>query len=107
MKRLIVVVLSCACLVGIAITFAVSAEFAPNGKKDINLTVNSTTVDMRLDNGWALYTPTACVYRTMSTATKAGLKRTLPANTYNQRYVNPKTPFINFSGCTSGELQRQ
>lgn len=103
MKKLIVIVLAVGCLAGVAL----SSEFAPNGKKDRALTVNSTTVDMRLDNGWATYTPTGCSYRTMSTATKAGLKRTLPANTYNQRYVNLKTPFINFSGCTSGELQRQ
>lgn len=103
MKKLIVMVLAVSCLIGVAL----GAEFAPNGKKDVALTVNSTTVDMRLDNGWATWTPTACSYRTMSTATKAGLTRTLPANTYNQRYVNSKTPFINFSGCTSGELQRQ
>lgn len=105
MKKIVmfVPILAIGCLIGAA--FAV--EFAPNGKKDRNLTVNSTVVDMRLDNGWATWTPTACSYRTMSTATKAGLKRTLPANTYNQRYVNSKTPFVNFSGCTSGELQRQ
>lgn len=80
--------------------------FAPDGKKDVALTVNSQTVDMRNDLSWSQYAPGACKFRTMSTATKAGATRTLPAANWNARNVNQSTPFINFSGCTSGELQR-
>lgn len=80
--------------------------FAPDGKKDITLAVTSQTVDMRNDLAWSQYAPGACKFRSMTTATKAGLARTLPATTWNQRNVNASTPFINFSGCTSGELQR-
>lgn len=80
---------------------------APNGKKDTTLAVTSQTVDMRGDAQWAVYATAACKFRTMSTATKAGTQRTIPITTWTTRGVNSVTPFINFSGCTGGELQRQ
>lgn len=78
--------------------------FAP-GKRSQALTVNSVTTSG--DIGWSVYSPTACKFRAMSTATKAGVQFTIPVNTTIERRVNVSAPFINFSGCTSGELQRQ
>jgi len=81
--------------------------FAPDGKKNQALTVNTITKDMRDDLSWSAYTPTACKFRLMSTATKAGATQTLAANATTQRVVNTSTPYLNLSGCTSGELTRQ
>lgn len=81
--------------------------FAPNGKDSVALTINKVTVDMRDEITWSAYTPTACSYRAMSTVTRVGLKQTLPANTRTTMNVHPKSMFLNFTGCTSGELQRQ
>lgn len=83
--------------------------FAPNGKKDAALTVNSVTVPMANDIEWAAYVPsstTTCVYRTMSTATKVGLLKPIPAATWTSRKVNGATTFINFTGCTAGFRER-
>lgn len=80
---------------------------APTGSKDVTLTVASQTVNMTNDLSWSQYAPGACKFRTMSTATKAGIAHTLPATTWNTRNVNATSPFLNFTGCTSGELQRQ
>ncbi len=82
---------------------------APNGKKDAALTVNSTTLNMANDIEWSVYVPsstTTCVFRTMSTATKAGLAKPIPAATWTSRKVNGATPFINFTGCTAGFGER-
>lgn len=82
-------------------------EFSPNGKFDALLTVTKQTVfDMRDFVKWSIYSP-ACKFRNMSTMTKAGGWRTVPATTYIIRGVHPATPFLNFTGCTAGELQRQ
>lgn len=115
MKRLIVVILL---LIAVA-AYAAKPElpkdftgikiqgFAPDGKKNQALTVVSVTKDLRDDIGWSAYTPTACSYRLMSTATRAGAKQTMAANATTQRIVNSSTPFLNLTGCTSGELTRQ
>lgn len=82
-------------------------EFTPNGKFDVLLTVNKQTVyDMREFIKWSIYSP-ACKFRVMSTTTKAGGWRTVPATTYIIRGVHQETPFLNFTGCTAGEVQRQ
>jgi hypothetical protein len=81
--------------------------FAPDGRKSSALTVGSTVKDMTSDVKWSAYTPTACKFRLQSTATKAGAAYTLPASAVTERVVNQSTPFINFTGCTSGELLRQ
>lgn len=112
MKKLIVL----AAIFAAATTYAATGQLphvnsvqllAPNGKKDGTLAVTSSTVDMRGDSQWGVYATAACKFRTMSTATKAGTQRTIPITTWVTRGVNPATPFINFSGCTGGELQRQ
>jgi hypothetical protein len=81
--------------------------FAPNGNKTTSLTVYKQTVNMSEDIAWRAYTPTACKFRSMSTTTQRGATQTLPANTATNMVVNTTTPFINFTGCTNGELQRQ
>lgn len=81
--------------------------FAPNGAKDISLGVASQTVDMRNDVAWSVNSPVDCKYRTMSTATKAGRQKTIIASSPRTLVVNTASPFINFSGCTLGELERQ
>jgi hypothetical protein len=82
-------------------------QFAPISTKGAALTVASTTVDMSADLQWEFYGTTACKYRTMPTSTKAGFAMTLPANAFTSRAVNKAAPFVNFSGCTSGEYTRQ
>ncbi len=82
-------------------------NFAPDGTKTVSLTAAKQTVDMTDDIGYEVYTPTACSYRSMTTATVAGTLSTLPANARLQRYVNLTTPFISFTGCTNGEALRQ
>ena len=82
-------------------------NFAPDGGKTLLLTIASTPVDMTGDLGWQLYSPTACKYRLMPTAVKAGSALTVPVTTSIERRVNSATPFLNFTGCTNGELQRQ
>jgi len=113
MKKLVIYGVIFASLIGVAFAGTGTLSnvnsvqtIAPNGKKDVTLTVNSQTVDMRGDAQWAVYATAACKFRTMSTATKAGTARTIPITTWLERGVNPATPFINFTGCTGGELQR-
>lgn len=81
--------------------------FAPNGTKNVTTTVVSVTTDMRNDAQWTFYGMSTCKYRAMATATKSGTTNKLPAATFVTRAVNPATPFINLTGCKSGELQRQ
>lgn len=81
---------------------------APDSAKISLLTVASTTIDMTDDLWWGLYTPTACKYRIMDTSAVAGHnQQTAPVNTLTSRYLKRGSGFINFSGCTNGELQRQ
>lgn len=82
-------------------------SFAPNGNNDGSTTVKSVTVDMTTNGKWLFYGMSTCKYRAMPTSTKAGSLRRLPAATFIDRGVNPVTPFINFTGCKSGEYQRQ
>lgn len=80
---------------------------ADDGKKEQALTVASTTIDMSNDVSWRVYVPADCKFRTMSTSTKAGLQKTLSTMPGGfGMVVNHRTPFTNFSGCTSGELSR-
>ena len=81
--------------------------FAPDGKKSVSLTVVKQTVDMRDDIAYEVYAPTACKFRGMTSATVRGTLSTLPANARLIRNVNATTPFVNFTGCTNGELLRQ
>lgn len=80
-------------------------DFAPNGKKSVALTVNSQTINFVSDIRWEVYTPSACSFRLQSSATKVGMKLTLPANAITKRAVNRVTPYVNYTGCASGELQ--
>jgi len=66
---------------------------SPNGNKDGTLTVNSSTVDMRGDAQWGVYATSACKFRTMSTTTKAGTQRTIPANAWLSRGGIPVTHY--------------
>lgn len=79
---------------------------APNGLLSQTLTVASTTVEM--DLWWGMYTSVDCKVRLMPTTDKGGYPQfTAVGGTFTSRLVNRITPFINFSGCTGGELQRQ
>lgn len=81
---------------------------APDARKGSALGVASVTVDMTDDVGYTVYVPgSGCKFRTMSTATRAGNQRTVPAGAWLERRIGAGSAFINFSGCTSGELQRQ
>jgi hypothetical protein len=99
--------LVCVTLCLITSAFALTEIFSPNGKKDVDLTVNSVTKNLKLDTAYSIYSPGACSYRVMSTATKAGSVNVVPAVTYIIRGVNLKSPFLNLTGCTNGKLQRQ
>ena len=77
---------------------------ASNGKKAQNLTVNNTIVDHRPNASWELYTPNDCKFALQSTATKGGLTRTWSGGIRSGQVVNAATPFVRYSGCTSGEL---
>jgi hypothetical protein len=76
-------------------------------RKDVSLTIASQTVDMNDDISWAVYVPADCKFRNMSTATKAGMQKTLPSGVWFGQVVRTGSAFTNFSGCTSGELERQ
>lgn len=81
---------------------------APNGTLSQILTVASTTVDATGSIWWGLYAPADCKYRLMPTSAKASYpQHTAPGGSLTGRVVNSATPFVNFSGCTGGELQRQ
>lgn len=81
--------------------------FAPDGTLSQTLTVNSIFVDMSDSVYWNLYAPTACKIRITPTAAKGAYPVfTAAANLNTGKAVNRKTPFVNFTGCTDGELQR-
>lgn len=81
---------------------------APNGLLSQLLTVASTTIDLTGSLWWNLDSPTACKYRLMPTTAKSTYPQfTVHADTPIGWVVNKLTPFINFSGCTSGGLSRQ
>lgn len=80
---------------------------APNGLLSQILTVNSTTIDMSKTTWWGLYAPTACKYRLMPTSAKGAYPQfTVPEAQTTSMLVNRNTKFVNYSGCTSGELSR-
>lgn len=80
--------------------------FAPDARKATSLGVASQTIDMTNDIAWSVYVPSGCKFRVMSTGTKAGPTRTVPSATWLIRNIKSRSAFVNFSGCTSGELQR-
>lgn len=111
---LLVVLTLCSCLPA----FAVLPDdgggtkiqlFAPNGMQSQLLTINSVTIDMTRNHMWLLYSPTACKVRYHPTAIKSSsyIAVTIPVTTFINRGVHKSTPFITFSGCTNGELQRE
>lgn len=79
---------------------------APSAGKDQILGVASTTIDMSDDLSWAVYSPVDCKYRTMTSAAKQGVQKTIPAETWHVRGVRKGSAFTNFSGCTLGQLER-
>ena len=80
---------------------------APNGELSQTLAVVSTTIDMTSNIWWNLYAPAACKIRLQPTTAKGAYPQfTAPINTNTSRHINRATPFVNFSGCTGGELQR-
>lgn len=83
--------------------------FAPDGNYSQTLTVASVTYDMTSDMMWSLYAPsTGCKIRITPTSAKGSFpQHTIPDAMHIVRVVNRNTPFINYSGCTNGELQRQ
>ena len=81
--------------------------FAPDGKKSQALTVNrSGTISLSTSASYGAYSPTDCVYRIQSTATRAGLNHTLPGGQRLVNVVHENTPFVSYSGCASGIFQR-
>lgn len=81
---------------------------APAASKAQILTVASTTVPMESDLSWSIYAPSSgCKFRTMSTATVAGIQKTVPDGAWHTRGVRDGSAFTNFSGCTLAELERQ
>lgn len=81
---------------------------APDGNQSQTLTLYSTIIDMTKNVRWILFSPTACKARILPTNAK-GTKPafTIPQNTFVERGVHRDSVFVNFSGCTLGELQRQ
>ena len=87
---------------------AIIQGYAPDGLKSQILTVNSTTIDMTNDLYWSLYSTTACKFRQMPTSAKGAYPQfTVPASERIGFVVHKNTKFVNYSGCTSGELNRQ
>ena len=80
--------------------------FSPNGTLGAALTVNSVTYDMSYVTAYGVYVPaTGCKIRSMATPAKGtNLQRTVVDGIWNIRVVNPRSPFVNFSGCFNGEL---
>ena len=88
----------------------------PNGKRATELTVAKTVKDYRTTGsgfttvrtlGWCLYTPADCKFAVQSTATiPAGSPhwRTWTGGVRSCVAVNPATPFVRYTGATSGEL---
>jgi hypothetical protein len=81
--------------------------FAPDGKKAVSLTKNSTTTDMRDDIQYAVFAlQSSCKFRNQSTVTKAGTLRYLPKGNIYNRLVNQSTPFLNTTSCANVTLER-
>ena len=80
---------------------------APDARKDVTLTVNSQTVDMTNDISWSASGASDCSYRSMSTATKAGVQKPLYGGQWNTRAIGASSVHMNYSGCTGWVLERQ
>lgn len=81
---------------------------APNGLYSQTLTAASTTVSMVDRLWWSVYSATACKYRLMPTTSKGSYPQfTVPADTPIGMVVNKSAMYVNYSGCTSGELSIQ
>jgi len=84
--------------------------FAPDMSKTSFLTVYSTLINISNDLRWNVYTPTACKFRVLSSATKIGTALTLPANSFTEQVINRNSSvykFFNSTGCANAELKRQ
>lgn len=79
---------------------------APTAGADEILTVASTTKDNSDYIAWGVYSPVDCKFRTMSTATKSGIQKTIPSGSWLIRGVRDGSAFLNLSGCTGAELER-
>ena len=87
-----------------------------NGKRALELTIVKTVEDYRTTGsgittakttGWCLFTPADAKYAIQSTATipiGSPHWRTWPGGQRACIAVNPATPFVRYSGATSGEL---
>jgi hypothetical protein len=70
-----------------------------------NLTVASTTIDMSKKTASNIYNTTSgCVFRSMSSATKAGLTRTVPTDQWFPIVKHKNIKYMNYSGCTNAQL---
>ena len=85
---------------------AIVETFAPDPTKSQALSIVRTQVDMRNDITWNVYVSSNCKFRNTSTTTRTGTLQTVTSGGY-MRAVHRKYPFVSFSGCTSGELNRQ
>jgi len=80
--------------------------FAPNPKKQADMTVYKATKDMRSDVQWNIYCAGASIFRTLSTTTVVGTGKVIPATTWTTRVVDRANGgFTSFSGCV-GKLER-
>lgn len=82
--------------------------FAPNGLSSTVLTVASVTYDMKAYAAFSVYAPADGFIRFMTSTSKVGsIQEPVEVGHWNTFVVNKATPFVNFSGMTSGFLRRQ
>jgi hypothetical protein len=77
--------------------------FGGNEKKDVVITGKSQNINITQNTCWQVYTPTAGIFRTMTSATKVGIAHTLPAGAWYGEVVNgyaSKNRFLNISGAS-------
>lgn len=83
---------------------------APNGFLSQILTVNSTTIDMRTNLWWGMYTPSTtatCKFRILPSTSKGSYPAfTAPGGERVAYVVHNLTRYVNYSGCTNSELMR-
>jgi hypothetical protein len=87
--------------------FTAIQGYSQNGRaRKQLLTVASITFNNHSTIAWGVYAPTACSYRLMTSATKVGMKQTLPVGSLSV-VINPDSYFTNFTGCTLAEYGEQ
>lgn len=81
---------------------------APNSSMTQALTIASTTVNMAGTIWWSLYVGSDCKFRVLPTSANGSYPQDTAVGGGRTAFlVNKVSPFINFSGCTGGVLQRQ